>query len=64
METAREVEIQDYSELCGHMATRPLKFVKDRENYGWLCDKYVNPNANLREQGCWRCDEMAFVNRI
>jgi len=43
-----------------HSAARPLKFVKDNEGNGWLCDKGVDPNADLRTQGCWRCDEMAF----
>jgi len=43
-----------------HQAARPMKFVKDREGNGWLCDKGVNPRGDLRKQGCWRCDEMAF----
>jgi hypothetical protein len=61
METRRELEIQDYTDLSGHMAARPLKFVKDKDDCGWLCDKRVNPEGNLREQGCWRCDEMTFT---
>lgn len=43
-----------------HTAARPMKYVKDRDGNGWLCDKSADPNGNLREQGCWRCDEMAF----
>jgi len=43
-----------------HKPARPLKFVKDRDGNGWLCDKDVDPKIDLREQGCWRCDEMAF----
>ena len=39
---------------------RPLVFLKDKDGNGWLCDKEVDPNANLRDQGCWRCDEMSF----
>lgn len=39
---------------------RPLKFVKDRDGDGWLCDQDVDPNGDLKAQGCWRCDEMAF----
>jgi len=43
-----------------HKPARPLKFFKDKEGYGWLCDKGIDPEKDLREQGCWRCDEMAF----
>jgi hypothetical protein len=64
MNTTQEMEIQDYTYLSGHMAARPLKFVKDGNNYGWLCDKFVDPGRDLREQGCWRCDEMPFANRV
>lgn len=39
---------------------RPLRYVKDKEGNGWLCDKGVDPNRDLREQGCWRCDEVTF----
>lgn len=60
MENAQEARVDDYSDLCGHMATRPLKYVKDRDGYGWLCDNNTDPAGDLRTQGCWRCDEMAF----
>lgn len=60
MENRNESTEQDYMDLCGHTAARPLKYVKDQEGYGWLCDQNVNPNQDLRNQGCWRCDEMAF----
>ena len=43
-----------------HKPARPLKFFKDKEGNGWLCDKDIDPNTDLRTQGCWRCDEMAF----
>jgi len=43
-----------------HVAARPLRYVKDREGNGWLCDNDVNPREDLRKQGCWRCDEIAF----
>ena len=43
-----------------HKAARPLTFVKDKAGYGWLCDKGIDPAKDLRKQGCWRCDEMAF----
>ncbi len=60
MENVDKSKVDDYTDLCGHTAARPLKYVKDQEGYGWLCDKDVNPNQDLRNQGCWRCDEMAF----
>ena len=43
-----------------HEPARPLKFVKDEDGNGWLCDADIAPNKDLREQGCWRCEEMAF----
>jgi hypothetical protein len=39
---------------------RSLEFVRDSEGNGWLCDKGVDPNDDLRTQGCWRCDEVTF----
>ena len=46
-----------------HKPSRPMKFFKDENGYGWLCDKDINPGKDLSEQGCWRCDEMAFPSR-
>ena len=43
-----------------HKPARPLKFFKDKEDCGWLCDKDIDPEKDFREQGCWSCDEMAF----
>ena len=43
-----------------HKPARPLKFFKDKDGVGWLCDKDMDPDKDPREQGCWRCDEMAF----
>ena len=43
-----------------HKPARPLKYFKDKDGNGWLCDKDVDPDKGLQEQGCWRCDEMAF----
>jgi len=43
-----------------HEPARPLKFFKDAAGNGWLCDKDIDPDRDLRAQGCWRCDEMAF----
>ena len=60
MEGKTQVRIDDYTDLYGHSPTRPIKYFKDTDGYGWLCDKKVDPFQGLREQGCWRCDEMAF----
>lgn len=43
-----------------HTPARPLKYFKDSEGVGWLCDKNIDAGKDLRTQGCWRCDEMAF----
>jgi hypothetical protein len=43
-----------------HTAARPMRYVKDEDGNGWLCDKDIDPGGDLEAQGCWRCDEMAF----
>jgi hypothetical protein len=43
-----------------HKPARPLKFFKDKEGNGWLCDKDIDLDGDLEAQGCWRCEEMAF----
>jgi hypothetical protein len=43
-----------------HKPARPLRFFRDRQGNGWLCDRDIDPEGDLRAQGCWRCDEMAF----
>lgn len=43
-----------------HKAARPLKWVKDEDGNTWLCDLDVEPDEDMRKQGCWRCEEMAF----
>ncbi len=60
MESNTQGRIDDYTYLYDHIPTRPIKYIKDTDGYGWLCDKEADPFQNLREQGCWRCDEMAF----
>ena len=60
MENNKEKKIEDYSELYGHTAARPVRYLRDEDGCGWLCDQTVNPHGDLRTQGCWRCDEMAF----
>ena len=56
MDEDKTLEETDYM----HKAARPLKWVKDKNGDTWLCDKEVNPDGDMRQQGCWRCDEMAF----
>jgi len=60
MENGTQVRIDDYTYLYGHAPTRPIKYLTDKDGYGWLCDKDVELFKDFREQGCWRCDEMAF----
>jgi hypothetical protein len=60
MENKKEMNVEDYTALYGHAASRPMKFFKDKDGYGWLCDKNIDLHKDLRIQGCWRCDEMAF----
>ena len=43
-----------------HKPARPLRFVKDKDGNGWLCDNNVDLEKDLKDQGCWRCDEIAF----
>jgi len=43
-----------------HRPARPLKYFKDKNGDGWLCDKDIDPKRDLEEQGCWRCEDMAF----
>ena len=60
MKDQKEGTVEDYTYLFRHAPTRPIKYIMDQEGYGWLCDKRVNREKGYREQGCWRCDEMAF----
>ena len=54
-------KIEDYTYLYKHIAARPLKYFKDDNGYGWLCDEDIDPEKDFKKQGCWRCDEMAFT---
>ncbi len=45
-----------------HKAARPLKYFKDKDGNGWLCDADVDFDRDLKSQGCWRCEDMAFPN--
>jgi hypothetical protein len=37
-----------------------MQFLRDREGKGWLCDKGVDPDGDLKAQGCWRCEDIPF----
>jgi len=60
MASRRKQTIDDYTDLCCTPAIRPLKWIKDKNGYSWLCDSNVNASGDIRKQNCWRCDEMAF----
>jgi len=59
-EIAMDEDTRELASTDTHHPARPLKYFKDKDGYGWLCDKDIDPDGDLREQGCWRCDEMAF----
>ena len=44
-----------------HKAARPMKVVVDDDGCKWLCDAGVSENKDLKEQGCWRCGDLAFT---
>jgi hypothetical protein len=44
-----------------HKAARPMRVVVDKDGCTWLCDAGVDENEDLKDQGCWRCDELAFT---
>jgi hypothetical protein len=60
MANATQDDKRDFASTDTHQPARPMKFLRDKNGYGWLCDKEVDPDKDLRGQGCWRCDEMAF----
>ncbi len=60
MKDDAQKKVDDYTDLCCQPAIRPIIWVKDGKGDTWLCDKGVNLAQDLRDQGCWRCDEMAF----
>ena len=43
-----------------HKPARPMKFFKDKNGNGWLCDTDIDFDGDLEAQGCWRCEDMAF----
>jgi hypothetical protein len=46
-------------------AARPMEIVRDKNGDCWLCDKGVDPEKDLKEQGCWQCagQEMPFTRQ-
>lgn len=46
-----------------HEPALSLRFFRDKEGNGWLCDKDIDPDGDLKAQGCWRCEESAFPDR-
>lgn len=44
-----------------HPGARPMKVVIDNRGNWWLCDKNTSLNKDLKAQGCWRCQDMAFT---
>ena len=60
MKVTKEImpEYPDYYEP--EYPGRPLECVKDQHGEYCLCDKGVDKTGNLKEQGCWRCDEVTF----
>lgn len=59
---SKKIEYEDYdlNSTNAHKPARPMKFLKDKDGCGWLCDKDVDPDGDLAAQGCWRCDEVTF----
>jgi hypothetical protein len=55
-----ENDTRDKMSTSTHKPARPLKFFKDKEGNGWLCDEDIDPDGDLESQGCWRCEDMAF----
>ena len=49
------------TEREAHHAARPMKVVADEAGTRWICDKEVDERRDLRQQGCWKCGELAFT---
>ena len=59
-EEAMNDEVKTEASIDPHQPARPLRFVKDGDGNGWLCDRDVDPSGDLEAQGCWRCEDMGF----
>lgn len=58
-ESPRAYDVYDLTP-AGREPARPMQFLRDREGKGWLCDKGVDPDGDLKAQGCWRCEDIPF----
>ena len=59
-ESTMSDDTRDIATTDTHKPARPMKYFKDKDGNGWLCDKDIDLDADLEAQGCWRCEEMAF----
>ncbi len=44
-----------------HEAARPMRVIMDRDGCTWLCDASVDETKDLKDQGCWRCEDLPFT---
>ncbi len=44
-----------------HPGARPMKVFVDDGGCWWLCDKGIDPSKGFEQQGCWRCEDLAFT---
>jgi hypothetical protein len=51
----------EYDGTEPHHAARPMKVVEDNDGCRWLCDADVDEDKDLKDQGCWRCEELPFT---
>ena len=57
----KEKQVEEQRPLEPHHAARPMKIIKDEKGEPWLCDENVDPEKDLRKQGCWNCGDLAFT---
>ncbi len=53
----------DIYEVDPNHPARPMEVVFEEGGNHWLCDKGVDPDRDLAEQGCWRCGDFAFTRQ-
>ena len=44
-----------------HPGARPMKVYVDDDGVMYLCDKDIDAGKSLKEQACWRCDQVLFT---
>ncbi len=44
-----------------HDSARPMQCYMDPEGVLWLCDKPIDPAKPMKDQACWRSDEVYFT---